>query len=54
MVSAENTDLFLNDQSMKEDFFEEYPSSLNIEIEEFYSTSETFKKNDETPKTKIL
>ena len=47
MVSAENTDLFLNDQSMKEDFFEEYPSSLNIEIEEFYSTSETFKKNDE-------
>ena len=47
MVSAENTDLFLNDESMKEDFFEEYPSSLNIEIEEFYTTSETLKKNDE-------
>ena len=47
MVSAENTDLFLNEESMKEDFFEEYPSSLNIEIEEFYTTSETLKKNDE-------
>ena len=47
MVSAEYTDLFLNDESMKEDFFEEYPSSLNIEIEEFYTTSETLKKNDE-------
>ena len=35
MVSAEYTDLFLNDESMKAGFFEEYPSSLNIEIEEF-------------------
>ena len=47
MVSAEYTDLFLNDESMKAGFFEEYPSSLNIEIEEFYTTSETLKKNDE-------
>ena len=47
MVSAEYTDLFLNDESMNAGFFEEYPSSLNIEIEEFYTTSETLKKNDE-------